>query len=411
MPRIGLTRLLALTLVANQTQPLQPRQQLRHLTLITNPSTLTNQTITPTSTLSNDFQHPRSPIRQTHRDPTQRIQHNTHTTNRHRRSGQRLKLWDCTHPFLTRRCRTQIGEHDHAHQLPQQTTQRLTLTIQQTRIHNRYRRANQTLTSQRRTIRHPTPTLNTTTLIHDPRQQCQHLPTTLQHLRSPTQHLHHTHPRQRRLTIQKTQDRPQTTTHTLTPRQPTQTRSHNPRSDELHDIVEDRQQTIIAISEQVIERAPRHPRTSSDTRNRRTPITQLIHHRHSSTKQPRTLHLRHPHTRRRRRRNNLTPAHTHPRSTTTATTHAANPRRTTPSGHRQPPATALPRKGHPNDSASGENQLLDEGRCWGKRERERERCVSAADASTYGTQRARGDSRHVCPQLTHVKTTPLHAIR
>jgi hypothetical protein len=54
---------------------------------------------------------------------------------------------------------------------------------------------------------------------------------------------------------------------------------------------------------------------------------------------------------------------------------------------------------------------LDQGCYWGKRERERERCVSAADASTYGTETARGDPWHVCPQLTHAKTTPHVLIR
>jgi hypothetical protein len=54
---------------------------------------------------------------------------------------------------------------------------------------------------------------------------------------------------------------------------------------------------------------------------------------------------------------------------------------------------------------------LDEGCYWGKRERERERCVSSADASTYGPEWARCDPWHVCPQLTHAKTTPHHAIR
>ena len=38
---------------------------------------------------------------------------------------------------------------------------------------------------------------------------------------------------------------------------------------------------------------------------------------------------------------------------------------------------ALPLRGVPNDAPSGENQLLDEGCYWGKRERERERDVSA----------------------------------
>jgi hypothetical protein len=41
-----------------------------------------------------------------------------------------------------------------------------------------------------------------------------------------------------------------------------------------------------------------------------------------------------------------------------------------------------------------------------ERERERERCVSAADASTNGRVQARSNPRHVCPQRTHAKTAP-----
>src|ERR1700742_3340373 len=46
-----------------------------------------------------------------------------------------------------------------------------------------------------------------------------------------------------------------------------------------------------------------------------------------------------------------------------------------------------------------------------ERERERERCVSEADASSYGTPRAHNDPPHICPVWTHAKTTPLHAVR
>jgi hypothetical protein len=49
---------------------------------------------------------------------------------------------------------------------------------------------------------------------------------------------------------------------------------------------------------------------------------------------------------------------------------------------------------------------LNQRRYWDKRERERERCVSSADASTYGPYWPRGDSRHVCPARTHAKTAP-----
>jgi hypothetical protein len=43
-----------------------------------------------------------------------------------------------------------------------------------------------------------------------------------------------------------------------------------------------------------------------------------------------------------------------------------------------------------------------------ERERERERCVSDADASSYGPFRARNDPQHICPKRTHANTTPHH---
>ncbi len=65
-------------------------------------------------------------------------------------------------------------------------------------------------------------------------------------------------------------------------------------------------------------------------------------------------------------------------------------------------------RGDPKTAVTGR---LDEGCYWDKRERERERCVSAADASTYSAEWARDDPWHVCPQLTHAKTTPHVLIR
>jgi hypothetical protein len=53
---------------------------------------------------------------------------------------------------------------------------------------------------------------------------------------------------------------------------------------------------------------------------------------------------------------------------------------------------------------SAVKRRLDEGCYWGKRERERERCVSAADASTYGRALTHSDPRHNHPQRTHAKT-------
>ena len=47
---------------------------------------------------------------------------------------------------------------------------------------------------------------------------------------------------------------------------------------------------------------------------------------------------------------------------------------------REKARVAKPREG----GCEPADRLLDEGRYWDKRERERERCISAADASTYG---------------------------
>src|SRR5258708_1426491 len=88
-----------------------------------------------------------------------------------------------------------------------------------------------------------------------------------------------------------------------------------------------------------------------------------------------------------------------------------------PSTGRSCPPTARagsnPRVAHPRErclergkSAARRGALLGQ-----ERERERERCVSAADASTNGPVQARKDSRHVRPPRKHVKTTPHVAIR
>jgi len=75
--------------------------------------------------------------------------------------------------------------------------------------------------------------------------------------------------------------------------------------------------------------------------------------------------------------------------------------------HAQRTRTHAPRREPSTDA----QRRLEERHYWDKRERERERCVSAADASTYGTLWAHNDSRHVCPRKTHAKTTPLHAVQ
>ncbi len=126
--------------------------------------------------------------------------------------------------------------------------------------------------------------------IDDIRQARKDLLAPLQHPPPTTRALHHTQPRKLRLTIKKRQHNPQPATHTLTPRQTIKPNNRQLTGDPPDSVPADLKQTILAITEQVIERPARHPRTSSDTRNSHTRPPQLLHRRHSPTKQPRTLH-------------------------------------------------------------------------------------------------------------------------
>jgi hypothetical protein len=87
-------------------------------------------------------------------------------------------------------------------------------------------------------------------------------------------------------------------------------------------------------------------------------------------------------------------------------------RRTSPSAQRDSFEPCTQRYALPNPArgpAAGDDSAVRPGVLQGQeRERERERCVSAADASTYGRTRVRNDPLHICPQRTHAKTTPHH---
>src|SRR4029077_11965150 len=138
----------------------------------------------------------------------------------------------------------------------------------------------------------------------------------------------------------------------------------------------------------LIERTPRHTRTRRHMRHSRTRITQLIHHTQRRREQPRTLNLHHPRTGGLRKK-----PRTHNNSRLRA---GAN--RNTRRHHAAPPTRRLRTQ---RDPAARPEALLGQ-----ERERERERCVSAADASTYGPKRARSNPQHVCPKRTHAKTAP-----
>src|ERR1700691_4604955 len=285
---------MTITRVPQQPQALQTPQQLRDLTLIVNIRLLTDQPVAPTRITRRGLQDPRRAIRQPHRHLPQRI--TTHTTpHRYRHDTRPWRDRYCASALPPRGRRTQIRQHDHAHQLVQQTLELVPVTLEQTLVNDRQDRTSQTLRGQRRRLRrtHPLPT----TLIKHPRHPRQDLLTRLQHPLRTTRTLHHTHPRQHRLTIQKRQHHTQPHTHTPTPRTHTNTLALKLRNDTLHRVVHDRQQTLLTTSEQVIERTPRHPRTRSDMRHRRPRITQLIKRHDSRAEQPRALHLRDPHSR------------------------------------------------------------------------------------------------------------------
>src|ERR1700691_5029705 len=397
---------MTITRVPQQPQALQTPQQLRDLTLIVNIRLLTDQPVAPTRITRRGLQDPRRAIRQPHRHLPQRI--TTHTTpHRYRHDTRPWRDRYCASALPPRGRRTQIRQHDHAHQLVQQTLELVPVTLEQTLVNDRQDRTSQTLRGQRRRLRR-THTLPTT-LIKQPRHPRQDLLTRLQHPLRTTRTLHHTHPRQHRLTIQKRQHHTQPHTHTPTPRTHTNTLALKLRNDTLHRVVHDRQQTLLTTSEQVIERTPRHPRTRSDMRHRRPRITQLIKRHDGRAEQPRALHLRDPHSRIRHARTRRT------RRMRALGDHA------TPALGRQTPSCAW-RGSFEQEAKRGEPRLArrPEHRLDGavrrevllgqERERERERCISSAEASTYGAEMARGDPWHVCPQLTHAKTTPHHAI-
>ena len=131
-----------------------------------------------------------------------------------------------------------------------------------------------------------------TTLIDHARQTRENLLAALQHPRAATQRLHHTHPRERRLTIEERTESP-TGRHAPAharqdhPAPPPRAHPRPPPSD----ILQQRRQARLAILEQLIERAPRDPRARRDLLDRRLRIPELLDRANRARQQPRTLNL------------------------------------------------------------------------------------------------------------------------
>jgi hypothetical protein len=427
-PSIGLPPGMPNTSIGKQPKPLQTNQKLRDLPRVLDTRTRSDLAIARTRPPRHTLQHPRSAIRQTHPQPHQRIgrRHPTQTTSH---SPGRLGNTHLRHstPKLTPRSRRPtIRQHNHPHQLVQQPHQRL--PTRQPRLHNRKRRANHTLSRQRRRT-NPNPTL-LTTLIHHRRQPRRQPLTTLRQQRPTPRGLHHTYPRQHRLTIQKHQNPPQTHTHPLTPRAPRQPhRSQLPLHRRDH-IVKQHRQTVIAIGELLIKSTTRHPRPTRHVGNRRTHIAKLVKRHHRRPQKPSTLQLRNPLTRQSihnstaarrprtrhragsRRRHHTTPPTT-PQTPTRppprAGTPPRSPRANTPprAGARNPPDdrdAPRPRTGRLRRN-SGRNPRRQE------REREREMRQRQAGASSIAPNPGDRRSRHVYPSRNHAESTLPHRSR
>ncbi len=357
-PRVRLALHTPRTPVREQPKTLQTRQQPRHLPSIRDPRPLTRLTIAQPWMLRDPFQHPRSPIRQTHRHTTKRIGHAVRGLPLHTRGprgGRRRR----THLLAMSSGSALVRQHNHPHQLPKQTHQRSALTFQQPRIHDRKGRPDQTLRSQRRT---PSRThTQQPPLIHHTRQPPKHHFPALQHPRATTQRLHHQHPREHRLTIQKPQDHKQPPTHPLTPPKTLKPGRRELRGEQPEDALDHRRQTRFPIREQLIERTPRNPRTRGDIRHRSIRVPQLIHRPHRRRQQPRTLNLRKTLT----RNPTITPTPHKPNRPSRPSGRARNPHPTT--SHRtraasdDPPARRSQKAEHANPTPRGVGRQAPQG--------------------------------------------------
>ena len=417
-PSVRLTLSVPLASVRQQPQALQTREQLGDLPLVADPRALSDHPVTDPRLPSDAHKHLRSAIRQTHPHLPQRI---TPCRQKHRPPTARHRYQPRPRTMLltTRRPRTQIRQHDHSHQLTNKIHQRPRLTTRHPRIHNPERRTNQTLRRQRRTtLRARTPT---TPSINHPRQTRKNLLTTRKETRTALLGMHHTHPRERRLTIKEPQNHPEAATHPLTPRKTLKTRPgelplHHPQN-----IVQQRAKALLTVLKQLIERAPRHPRAQRDRAHRRTRVTQLLKRRKRARQQPRTLNpsqtpLRHrqprrhpstpPRTKRHTRHRRTTRSRTRPRSRHGPRTH----RYTTPHGANG--AIEKPRspKGEPGRRENAKRRRPEPNPLAQERERERE-MRQAADASSY-TPRT-GRAHHCCVSLSrnHAQSTPSSTTR
>src|SRR6202167_4694290 len=319
-PRVWFALGVPLARVSEQPDALQARQQLGDLPRVTDPRVIADHAVARPRPLRDTLQYPRGGIRQAHRDVPQRVAHTLHAARALHSSPRRGRRRASV--LTARRSRAEIGQHDHPHQLAEQTRQRRVLPPQKPGIHDRERRADQPLRRQPRAL--PATRPLPATLIQDRHQTSEDLLATLKHPRTSAQRLHHTHPRERRLPIEKPKNRRQPHPHPPPHTQTNQASRRKLKRDQTHHILKDRRQTLLTISEQLIERAPRNTRTRSDMPNRRLRIAQLIDRANRTRDQPRTLNLHHPRT---------PPPHTQTRPH----------RPPTPRHHAPPPPTRQPR--------------------------------------------------------------------
>ena len=223
-PRVGLALGVPRPGVDEQPEALQTTQELRDLPRVADTGEGRDLAVagiraTPAQ-LRDALQHPRGAVRQAQVHIRQRV------TRAPRRCGGVLIATAArrapARPFAPCRGGTEIRQHDHRHQLPQQARQRLTIPPREPRVDDRERRAHHALRGHRgQTI---ATRAIAAALVDHRRQPREDRLAALQHQRARAQRLHHTHPRQRRLTIEERQDPPHTHADPLTPRQPLKAR-------------------------------------------------------------------------------------------------------------------------------------------------------------------------------------------
>ena len=172
-----------------------------------------------------------------------------------------------------RRNWTQIGEHDHAREWASQPKQRLTTIGDQSSMQDRKHRTNSTL--RHHSVSPHQRLCFSATLIDNPVQYAKHTCATLQCPRTGRQRLNDQQTSKRRIPIQTIKQREKTSTNPLNPPRARLIRGDHNARDPLNTLIERGKKTLFAISEQFIERAPRHTRASNNMRDGHIPNTVL----------------------------------------------------------------------------------------------------------------------------------------